>query len=142
MDALGQENPAALEKGFENLARHIDNVRKFGVPAVVCVNRFSADTDEENTLLEHLCETAAVDCVTADHWAEGGAGATELAKAVLNTLANKPARFELLYPDDMPLWLGTLQTFPTRSTLQVSAIASPRSWRVLIGYPLSSVFSM
>jgi formate--tetrahydrofolate ligase len=103
-DALGQENLAALEKGFANLARHIDNVRKFGVPAVVCVNRFSADTDEENAMLKKLCETAAVDCVTADHWAEGGAGAIELAKTILNTLANKPARFEFLYPDDMPLW--------------------------------------
>src|SRR6185369_608144 len=74
-DELGQENVAAVEKGFANLGRHIENVRKFGVPIVVCVNRFSADTPAEAEMLRSLCEEVEVPCVTSDHWASGGAGA-------------------------------------------------------------------
>src|SRR5690348_14458726 len=76
-DALKQENLAALEAGFANLARHISNVRGFGVPAVVAVNRFSADTPAEMALVRDLCRREGVDCVLADHWASGGAGAAE-----------------------------------------------------------------
>ena len=103
-DALKQENRAALEKGFANLARHIENVRKFGVPVVVCVNRFSADTTAEATLLKSLCEKLEVECITSDHWARGGEGAVDLANAVVRTVETKRSEFHPLYPDDMPLW--------------------------------------
>src|SRR5947207_11144280 len=63
-DALKQENIAAVEKGFANLARHLENVRKFGVPVLVCVNRFSADTEAEAAMLKSLCERLAVQCIT------------------------------------------------------------------------------
>jgi formate--tetrahydrofolate ligase len=106
-EALTQENVAAVEKGFANLSRHVENVRKFGVPVVVSVNRFSADTPDENALLQKLCQTIEVDCVTADHWALGGAGAEQLAQAVLKITTTSPTRFALLYPDDMPLWKKT-----------------------------------
>jgi len=103
-DALHVENVAAVEKGFANLARHVENVNKFGVPIVVCLNRFSADTEAENATVKALCETLEVECITADHWASGGPGAADLARAVLKTMDTTPAQFKLLYPDDMPLW--------------------------------------
>jgi formate--tetrahydrofolate ligase len=103
-DGLKHENVAAVEKGFANLARHIENVRKFGVPALVCVNRFSADSEAETAMLRSLCDQIEVPCITSDHWARGGAGAADLAHAVVKMLENKPSQFKPLYPDDMPLW--------------------------------------
>src|SRR5205823_4552521 len=64
-DALKKEDLAALEKGFANLSQHVENVRKFGVPAVVAVNRFSADTEAEAALMKSLCEKIEVECITA-----------------------------------------------------------------------------
>jgi formate--tetrahydrofolate ligase len=103
-DGLSVENTAALEKGFSNLARHVENVRKFGVPVVVCVNRFSADTPAENDLLKKLCAQIQVECVVSDHWARGGEGALDLGRAVVKTIDAVPARFKPLYPDELPLW--------------------------------------
>jgi len=103
-DVLQQENLPALEKGFDNLARHVENIRKFGVPVVVAINRFSADTQTENALLKSLCDKIEVECISADHWARGGEGALELAEAVVKTIETKPSRFKPLYPDDTPLW--------------------------------------
>jgi len=103
-DTLKQENLPALEKGFDNLARHVENVRKFGVPVVVAVNRFTADTEAENVRLKSLCDKLEVECITADHWAKGGEGAIELAETVVRTIETKPSQFRPLYPDDMPLW--------------------------------------
>ncbi len=103
-DALSKENAAAVEKGFANLARHVENVHKFGVPVVVCLNRFSSDTEAENETLKSLCGTIEVECIPADHWASGGAGAADLARTILKTMETTPAQFKLLYPDDMPLW--------------------------------------
>ena len=81
---LGSENVGALEKGFSNLARHVTNVRNFGLPVVVAVNHFYADTDAEHAKLKALCqEKLGVEAITCKHWAEGGAGAEELARAVV-----------------------------------------------------------
>jgi formate--tetrahydrofolate ligase len=103
-DTLKQESVEAVEKGFANLARHIENVRKYGVPVLVGVNRFSADTDAETAKLKALCEQLEVQCITSDHWARGGAGAADIAHAVVKTIETTPSRFQPLYPDDMPLW--------------------------------------
>ena len=103
-DDLKKENLEALEKGFANLEKHIENVRKFHVPVVVAVNRFSLDTDDEIALLKRLCGTASTECVMSDHWALGGAGAEELAESVVKTIDTKPSDFTPLYPDDMSLW--------------------------------------
>ncbi len=73
-DDLKKENLAALEKGFANLERHVENVRKYHVPVVVSVNRFSSDTEAEIALLKRLCSTIGADCVMADHWAQGRRG--------------------------------------------------------------------
>jgi formate--tetrahydrofolate ligase len=101
---LGKENVAALEKGFSNLARHVENIHKFRIPVVVSVNRFSADTEAEVQTLRQLCSSIGVKCVDADHWANGGAGAADLAHTVVELLESSTAKMELLYPDDMPLW--------------------------------------
>jgi formate--tetrahydrofolate ligase len=103
-EALKEENVGALEKGFANLGRHIENVRKYGVPVVVCINRFSADTEAEAAMLKSLCDKLEVQCLTSDHWAKGGEGAVDLANAVVRTIETTPAQFQPIYSDDMPLW--------------------------------------
>jgi formate--tetrahydrofolate ligase len=103
LNALRDENVEALEKGFANLARHLANIRQFGVPAVVSVNRFSADTAREHARLKQLCADHGVKCVIADHWAQGGAGAVELAHTVVDLAESGKAEFRTLYPDEMPL---------------------------------------
>ncbi|HEY3910709.1 MAG TPA: formate--tetrahydrofolate ligase [Stellaceae bacterium] len=103
LNALREENVAALEKGFANLSRHLANIRQFGVPAVVSVNRFSADTAKEHQRLQELCAAEGVKAVIADHWAQGGEGAVELAHAVVDLAESGTAKLRLLYPDEMPL---------------------------------------
>ena len=100
---LKSENVTAVEVGFANLKRHIANVRKFGVPVLVTVNKFSSDTVAEMSALEKLCKNEGVDCVVADNWGSGGEGAAELARAVVATIETQPANFQPLYPDNMPL---------------------------------------
>jgi formate--tetrahydrofolate ligase len=102
-DQLRTENVAALEAGFANLARHLENIRGFGVPAVVSVNRFSADTAAEHAKLKELCAAHEVEMVIADHWAYGGEGAAPLAETVVRVIDRGQAKFQLLYPDEMPL---------------------------------------
>ncbi len=86
-----------LEKGFENLAVHIENVAKFGVPSVVAVNRFVTDTEEEIALLEKLCEQKGAKAVLCEGWGKGGEGATELAKVVAEVADSGKANFNYLY---------------------------------------------
>src|SRR5215470_12464035 len=96
LDALKEENVTALEKGFANLARHLTNLRHFGVPAVVSVNRFSADTDRELARLKELTAGLGVDAIVADHWAHGGEGAADLARAVAALAESRKAEFRFL----------------------------------------------
>ena len=103
-DALREENLGALESGFANLARHIGNLRQFGVPAVVSVNRFSNDTERELGRLRELCAGLGAEAVVADHWARGGEGAADLARAVVALAESGKSGFRFLYPDEMPLW--------------------------------------
>ncbi|MBH0237159.1 formate--tetrahydrofolate ligase [Methylobrevis albus] len=102
---LSKENVAAVEEGFANLARHIENVAKFGVPSVVCINKFVTDTDAEIETVIRLCkEQAGVDAVLCTHWADGSKGTEELARKVEAILdAPRATPFTTLYPDDMPL---------------------------------------
>jgi formate--tetrahydrofolate ligase len=102
-DGLKEENVAALEKGFANLRRHLENLAGFGVPVVVSVNRFSADTAAEHRKLKELSAGMGVEAVIADHWAEGSEGAAELAHAVVKLADSGKADFRFLYPDEMPL---------------------------------------
>lgn len=99
---LSSPNVSALEKGFENLAVHIENVSKFGVPAVVAVNKFITDSDEEISRLEELCAKFGAKAVLSEGWEKGGAGATELAKEVVE-VCNTKSSFHYLYELDLPL---------------------------------------
>ena len=87
-----------------NLQRHIENIKKFGLPAVVSINRFSADTDAEIALVKEKCKALGVEALMADHWAMGGEGAADVAKAVVKICDEGKANLKLLYPDDMPLF--------------------------------------
>jgi formyltetrahydrofolate synthetase len=98
-----QENLDLLEKGCSNLIRHIGNARNFGIPVVVGVNRFKDDTPAEIELVRKLAKAAgAEDAVVSNHWAEGGAGAVELAHAVVEA-CKKPSKFKFLYSLDMSI---------------------------------------
>src|SRR5258708_69428 len=101
---LKKENLTALAAGMSNLQRHVENVKKFGLPAVVSINRFSADTDAEIALVKEKCKALGVEAVMADHWAMGGEGAADLAKAVVKGVEEGHANLKLLYPDEMPLF--------------------------------------
>jgi len=108
-DELATENLQAIEDGLANLARHVANVRKFGVPAVVAINRFVTDSEAEHALIRDYCRRElGVEAVVCSHWADGSAGTEDLARFVVE-LAESPhpldgRGFRHLYPDDMPLW--------------------------------------
>ncbi len=101
---LAKPNVEALDKGVENLKKHIDNIYRFGLPVVVALNQFSADTDAEIQFIKDKVAYLAVPVVKADHWARGGEGAEELARAVVDVAENKKTDFQLLYPDSCSLW--------------------------------------
>ncbi|MBA2535339.1 MAG: formate--tetrahydrofolate ligase [Rubrobacter sp.] len=102
---LEREDLGALEGGLANLERHINNVRNhFGLPCVVAINRFPSDTESEISLLEDGVAHQGARVVLTNHWAEGGAGAEELAHAVLETVESVPARFRFVYDEEESLW--------------------------------------
>ncbi len=103
-DALGAENVEAVRAGCVNLVRHIENIRSFGLPVVVAINQFSADTAAERAAVRELCDSQGVKAIDANHWAEGGKGTTELARAVADMADSGTADFTTTYPDEMPLW--------------------------------------
>lgn len=100
---LGTENPEAVQKGFANLARHVENVRKFGVPPVVAINRFASDTPAEIEVLEKACAKLGVDVALTEIHARGGEGGQDLAEKVLAVLDKGKAEFKPLYPLNVPL---------------------------------------
>ncbi|WP_421780791.1 formate--tetrahydrofolate ligase [Kiloniella litopenaei] len=101
---LGDENVEAVTKGCENLARHIANIKKFNVPAVVAINQFITDTDAEIAAVSAACEALGAKAIVASHWSNGGAGTEELAHHVVELADSGVADFTPLYPDEMPLW--------------------------------------
>src|SRR5690606_35387843 len=106
-DALDQENLDAVRKGLANLERHIVNVGKFGLPAVVAINAFATDTAAEHALVRDYCRSEfGIEAIGCSHWADGSAGTEALAEHVVAMLDAPPttAGFRGLYPSDMPLW--------------------------------------
>ena len=100
---LAAENLEALEKGFENLAVHIENVAKFGLPAVVAINKFITDSDAEIELLQNLCKKFGARAVLSEGWEKGGKGASELAKVVVEVCETQKSDFHCLYESELPL---------------------------------------
>jgi formate--tetrahydrofolate ligase len=125
---LNRENLGALEKGIANLERHVDNVRNhYGLPCVVSINRFSADTDAEvDSLKKKFASKAPV--VLATHWGEGGKGAAELARTVVELIEKTPASFKFVYDEAQPLW-DKIQAIATKiyGAKEVTADAKVRN---------------
>ncbi len=102
---LNAEDLTALEKGLANLERHVKNVTQhFGLPCVVSINHFTNDTENEVTLLKHKLSQLGVNVVLAKHWAHGGAGAEDLARAVVKLCDNPISKMKLVYDDQATLW--------------------------------------
>lgn len=97
---LGKENVEALSKGIVNLEKHIENLKKFGVPIVVTLNQFVSDTEAELNFIKHFCEERDCEFALSQVWEKGGEGGIELAKAVLKTLETKESNFKPLYDLD------------------------------------------
>ncbi|HEX5463555.1 MAG TPA: formate--tetrahydrofolate ligase [Burkholderiales bacterium] len=111
---LNTENLAALEKGLANLERHVNNVRNnYGMPCVVAVNNFTFDTAAELELLKSKMAHHEAPVVVARHWAEGGKGAEDLARAVIDLIDKVPANFKFVYEDSVPLW-DKIKTIATK----------------------------
>jgi len=105
LERLGEEDTSALQKGLANLERHLSNIRDhYGLPCVVAVNHFLRDTDAEVELLRKRLAELGCEAVVARHWAEGGAGAEDLARAVAAVLDKGEGSHRYLYRDDAPLW--------------------------------------
>lgn len=100
---LAREDLPALEKGFANLEKHVENIRKFGLPVIVAINRFPADTEGELKLLEEKCRQIGVPVALTEVWARGGEGGLALAEGVLKLLEEEKSNFNFLYELDLPL---------------------------------------
>lgn len=100
---LPKPDVAAVERGLDNMAKHIENLQSFGLPVIVSINVFSTDTEAEMKAIRERCGKLGVPVATSTHFAEGGKGAVELAQMVVKTVEAGKANFKVLYPDDMPL---------------------------------------
>jgi formate--tetrahydrofolate ligase len=103
-EELKKENAEALKKGLVNLGRHIENMKKFGVPIAVAVNHFVTDTDAEVEVIRSFCKEHGVEAFKCTHWAEGGKGVEALAKHVAELADRSSVQFKPIYGDEMPLW--------------------------------------
>ncbi len=122
--ALGTEDVEAVRRGCVNLIRHIENVRQFGVPAVVAINHFDADTDAEVALIREIVTAHGTEAILCRHWAEGSAGAVDLAEAVAALADRQAGQFAPLYDDDLPL-MAKINTVATRIYRAEEAVAAP-----------------
>ena len=111
---VSKENLAALEKGIANLERHVNNVRNhYGLPCVVSINRFTFDTDAEIELLKRKMAHHEAPVILATHWAEGGKGAEQVARKVVELVESVASNFKFVYQDDLPLW-DNMKTIATK----------------------------
>ena len=132
-DALGAENVAAVRDGVANLKRHIENIQGFGVPVVVALNHFNADTSDEVAVVAEACAGYGVESVDCTHWGEGSAGAVALAEKVVAAAEAPNPGFRFLYPDEMPLW-DKIETI-ARNIYKAGTVSAPdRVRRQIDGY--------
>lgn len=109
---LNAENVAAVEEGCANLGRHIENIKKFGVPVVVAINHFTLDTDAEVAAVQKFVSAQGSEAIVCKHWANGSAGTKELAERVVDIIDRDEANFSPIYPDDMSL-MKKIETIAT-----------------------------
>jgi formate--tetrahydrofolate ligase len=130
---LGAPDVAAVERGGVNLARHLENIRGFGIPAVVAINRFASDTAEEIAAVRRIAAEQGREAIVCTHFADGGAGAAELAEAVAALAASSEARFVPLYDDRLSLF-DKINAVATRiyradeAVADASVLAQLRRW--------------
>ena len=103
-DNLGAENVDAVTKGCKNLKRHIENIKKFGVPVMVAINDYVTDTKDEHAAIIQYCKEIGVECRISSHWEKGGKGASELAEEVVKIADSNSSDFKPLYNNKMSLW--------------------------------------
>ncbi len=103
-DNLGAENVDAVNKGCENLKRHIENITKFGVPVIVAINDYVTDTKEEHAAIINYCKEIGVQCKISSHWEKGGKGASDLAEEVATIADSNASKFKPLYDNKLSLW--------------------------------------
>ncbi len=127
-DELTNENVEAVRSGCANMIRHIENLKQFGLPVVVAVNQFSADTPAELKVVADMAAEQGVKAIDASHWANGGNGTSELAQEVVKLADSGSSQFGTLYPDEMPIWdkIRTIATKLYRATrIHEQTIANP-----------------
>ena len=130
-DQLNSENLKALEKGMVNLERHFNNMQNnFGLPCIVCINHFVNDTDAEVELLRSKAESMGAKVVISKHWADGGAGAEDLAKAVVEIVDGHSGKHKYVYEDNAPLW-EKIEAIATK-IYGASGISAPQNVRAQI----------
>ncbi|MDC3105488.1 formate--tetrahydrofolate ligase [Gammaproteobacteria bacterium] len=112
-DNLSKENVTAVSQGGNNLARHIENVKSFGVPVIVAINRFVTDTDAEIQSVKDIAIANGVKAIECTHWSDGGNGTIELAEEVVSLVSSGAASFAPLYPNEMGIW-DKIKTVATR----------------------------
>ncbi len=130
-DQLNSENLKALEKGMVNLERHFNNMQNnFGLPCIICINHFVNDTDAEVELLKSKAESMGAKVVISKHWADGGAGAEDLAKAVVEIVDSHSGKHKYVYEDSDSLW-GKIEAVATK-IYGASGITAPPNVRAQI----------
>ncbi|WP_347987407.1 formate--tetrahydrofolate ligase [Methylomonas sp. AM2-LC] len=123
---LNVENIEALANGFANLERHLNNITDhYGLPCVICINHFTFDTEAEINLLQQKCKAVGANSIVAKHWAQGGAGAEELAQAIINIVDQREPSFKFVYPTELPLW-DKISAIATKLYGAKSISASPK----------------
>jgi formate--tetrahydrofolate ligase len=100
---ISQPNPESVTTGCANLIRHVENLAKFGLPVIVAINRFAADSPQEHEAVRAACAAIGVNAILCTHWSDGGQGALALADAVTSLTQTRPANFQPLYDDSLPL---------------------------------------
>ena len=124
-DDLSKENVTAVSQGGNNLARHIENVKSFGVPVVVAINRFVTDTDAEIQSVKDIAIANGVKAIECTHWSDGGNGTIELAEEVVSLVSSGAASFAPLYPNEMGIW-DKIKTVATRLYRAADIIADKK----------------
>ncbi len=125
-ESLNVENLQALQAGFSNLERHLNNITAhYGLPCVVCINHFSFDTEAEIDLLQEKCLALGAQCVVSKHWAHGSTGAEALAQAVIDIVDHREPGFSYVYDSELPLW-DKIETIATKLYGAASISASPK----------------
>jgi len=130
---LGTADPEAVRRGGVNLARHLENVRQFGIPVVVAINRFGSDTEDETRVVREIAAANGCDAIVCTHWADGSAGTEALARHVAALAEGGGAQFAPLYDDAMPLF-DKINTVATRlyraehATAEPSVLAQLKRW--------------